>query len=408
WIGRSEGVEMDFRLAGQDDALRIYTTRPDTLFGVSYVAVAPGHPLAQQAAAEQPTLASFIKELKKEQSNEAELATDEKRGMDTGLKAIHPLTGAEVPVWVANFVLMSYGTGAVMAVPAHDQRDWEFAQAYELPITAVISADGTAAPDLSEAAFVEEGVLINSERFRGLTSAQAFAAIADALAEQGLGERKVNYRLRDWRVSRQRYWGAPIPMLTLENGDLVPVPEEDLPVVLPTDVKMDGVHSPIKADPEWAKTTYKGQPALRETDTFDTFMESSWYYARFCSHPNDEAMLDPAKANYWLPVDQYIGGIEHAILHLLYARFFHKLLRDVGLVDTDEPFKRLLTQGMVLKDGSKMSKSVGNTVDPQHLIDEYGADTVRLFTMFAAPPEQSLEWNDEGVEGASRFLNRLW
>src|SRR5699024_4156396 len=245
WIGRSEGVEMDFRLAGQDDALRIYTTRPDTLFGVSYVAVAPGHPLAQQAAAEQPTLASFIKELKKEQSNEAELATAEKRGMDTGLKAIHPLTGAEVPDWVANFVLMSYGTGAVMAVPAHDQRDWEFAQAYELPITAVISADGTAAPDLSEAAFVEEGVLINSERFSGLTSAQAFAAIADALAEQGLGERKVNYRLRDWGVSRQRYWGAPIPMLTLENGDLVPVPEEDLPVVLPTDVKMDGVHSPI-------------------------------------------------------------------------------------------------------------------------------------------------------------------
>lgn len=408
WIGRSEGVEMDFRLAGQDDALRIYTTRPDTLFGVSYVAVAPGHPLAQQAAAEQPTLASFIKELKKEQSNEAELATAEKRGMDTGLKAIHPLTGAEVPVWVANFVLMSYGTGAVMAVPAHDQRDWEFAQAYELPITAVISADGTAAPDLSEAAFVEEGVLINSERFSGLTSAQAFDAIADELAEKGLGERKVNYRLRDWGVSRQRYWGAPIPMLTLENGDLVPVPEEDLPVVLPTDVKMDGVHSPIKSDPEWAKTTYKGQPALRETDTFDTFMESSWYYARFCSHPNDDAMLDPTKANYWLPVDQYIGGIEHAILHLLYARFFHKLLRDVGLVDTDEPFKRLLTQGMVLKDGSKMSKSVGNTVDPQHLIDEYGADTVRLFTMFAAPPEQSLEWNDEGVEGASRFLNRLW
>jgi len=408
WIGRSEGVEMDFALVGQEEKIRIYTTRPDTLFGVSYIAVAPGHPVADQAAAEQATLAAFISELKNEQSNEAELAAAEKRGMDTGLRAIHPITGEEVPVWVANFVLMTYGTGAVMAVPAHDQRDWEFARAYQLPITAVISADGNQVPDLSEEAFVDEGVLINSAEFNGLTSADAFGAIADALAAKGAGERKTNYRLRDWGVSRQRYWGAPIPMLNLENGDIVPVPAEDLPVVLPTDVKMDGVHSPIKSDPEWAKTTYQGQPALRETDTFDTFMESSWYYARFCSHPNDEAMLDPAKANYWLPVDQYIGGIEHAILHLLYARFFHKLLRDLGLVGSDEPFKRLLTQGMVLKDGSKMSKSVGNTVDPQHLIDEYGADTVRLFTMFAAPPEQSLEWNDEGVEGASRFLNRLW
>src|SRR5690554_6570558 len=302
---------------------------------------------------------------------------------------------------------MSYGTGAVMAVPAHDERDWEFAQAYNIPVLAVISADGETEPDLSEGAFTDEGILINSGEFNGLTSAKAFDAIADALTAKGLGERKVNYRLRDWGVSRQRYWGAPIPMLTLENGDLVPVPEADLPVVLPEDVTMDGVHSPIKSDPEWAKTSYQGQPALRETDTFDTFMESSWYYARFAS-PSKEAMLDPAQANYWLPVDQYIGGIEHAILHLLYARFFHKLLRDLGLVESDEPFKRLLTQGMVLKDGAKMSKSKGNTVDPQELIDKYGADTVRLFTMFAAPPEQSLEWSDEGVEGASRYLNRLW
>lgn len=407
WIGRSEGVEMDFTLANSDDVIRIYTTRPDTLFGVSYVAVAPTHPVAQQAATTQPELATFIEQCKAEQSNEAELAHSEKRGMDTGLTAIHPLTGNEVPVWVANFVLMSYGTGAVMAVPAHDERDWEFAQAYGLPIQAVISADGESTPDLSEAAFTNEGTLINSGEFSGLTSSQAFDAIADALVAKNLGERKVNYRLRDWGVSRQRYWGAPIPMLTLENGDLVPVPEDELPVVLPVDVVMDGVHSPIKSDPEWAKTSYQGQPALRETDTFDTFMESSWYYARFAS-PSTDTMLDPAQANYWLPVDQYIGGIEHAILHLLYARFFHKLLRDLGLVESSEPFKRLLTQGMVLKDGAKMSKSKGNTVDPQELIDKYGADTVRLFTMFAAPPEQSLEWNDEGVEGASRFLNRLW
>lgn len=407
WIGRSEGVEMDFAIQGEEEAVRIYTTRPDTVFGVSFVAVAPTHPVAQKVAHIRPELSAFIEQCKREQSNEAELAHAEKRGMDTGLKAIHPLTKQEVPVWVANFVLMSYGTGAVMAVPAHDERDWEFAQSHNIPVHPVISPDGTNEPDLSEGPFTEAGILINSQEFSGLSSEEAFNAIADKLIEAGLGERKVNYRLRDWGVSRQRYWGAPIPMLTLENGELVPVPEEDLPVVLPEDVTMDGVHSPIKSDPEWAKTTYKGEPALRETDTFDTFMESSWYYARFAS-PSSDAMLDPTQANYWLPVDQYIGGIEHAILHLLYARFFHKLLRDLGLVESDEPFKRLLTQGMVLKDGAKMSKSKGNTVDPQELIDKYGADTVRLFTMFAAPPEQSLEWNDEGVEGASRFLNRLW
>ncbi|MCK0537294.1 leucine--tRNA ligase [Alcanivorax quisquiliarum] len=407
WIGRSEGVELAFDVPGQAP-LRVYTTRPDTLMGVSYVAVAAGHPLARLAAAENPAVAHFIEQCQHQKVAEADLATMEKAGIDTGLTAIHPITGEAVPVWVANFVLMSYGTGAVMAVPAHDQRDWEFARQYQLPVIQVIApADGTTI-DLEQGAFTEKGVLINSGAFTGLTSDAAFDAIASHLGDAGKGERKVNYRLRDWGVSRQRYWGAPIPMLTLENGDIVPAPADTLPVRLPEDVQMDGVTSPIKADPAWARAEIDGQPALRETDTFDTFMESSWYYARYCSPQNNDAMLDPAAANYWLPVDQYIGGIEHAILHLLYSRFFHKLLRDAGLVESDEPFKALLCQGMVLKDGAKMSKSKGNTVDPQALIEQYGADTVRLFTMFAAPPEQSLEWNDAGVEGANRFLKRLW
>ena len=311
-------------------------------------------------------------------------------------------------MWIANFVLMDYGSGAVMAVPAHDQRDFEFARKYDLPIKQVIEPAAGETIDLASEAFTAKGKLVNSGQFDGLTSEAAFDAIAAWLAERNLGEKKVNYRLRDWGVSRQRYWGAPIPMLTLEDGTQVPVPEDQLPVVLPEDVQMDGVTSPIKADPEWAKTDYNGQPALRETDTFDTFMESSWYAARFTCPDDDTAMLDPERANYWLPVDQYVGGIEHAILHLLYARFFHKLLRDTGLLASDEPFKRLLCQGMVLKDGAKMSKSKGNTVDPQAMIEEFGADTVRLFMMFAAPPEQSLEWNDAGVEGAHRFIKRLW
>ena len=407
WIGRSEGVEMEFAIQGEAP-LRVYTTRPDTLMGVSYVAVAAAHPLAKKAAAANHEVADFVEECLHNKVAEADMATMEKKGIYTGLTATHPISGEQVPVWVANFVPMSYGTGAVMAVPAHDQRDYEFAKKYGLPIKQVIEPANGEAIDLDNEAFTEKGKLVNSGEFTGKTSAEAFDAIATWLSERNLGEKKVNYRLRDWGVSRQRYWGAPIPMVETEDGELHPTPEDQLPVVLPTEVEMDGVKSPIKADPEWAKTTFDGQPALRETDTFDTFMESSWYYARYCCPQNDQAMLDPAAANYWLPVDQYVGGIEHAILHLLYSRFFHKLLRDTGLVESDEPFKQLLCQGMVLKDGAKMSKSKGNTVDPQEMIEEYGADTVRLFMMFAAPPEQSLEWNDSGVEGAFRFLKRLW
>lgn len=407
WIGRSEGVELSFAVANADD-LRVYTTRPDTLMGVSYVAVAAGHPLAQQAAAQRPDVAAFVREFQQTKVAEAELETLEKKGVFTGIYATHPISGAQVPVWVANFVLMSYGTGAVMAVPGHDERDWAFANKYQLPIKQVIAPVDGSHIDVAEAAFTAKGTLLNSGEFDGLSCDQAVAAIADWLIEHNLGERRVNYRLRDWGVSRQRYWGSPIPMLTDAAGELVPVPAADLPVVLPEDVTMDGVTSPIKADPEWARASLNGAEALRETDTFDTFMESSWYYARFCSPRDDTQMLDPAATNYWLPVDQYVGGIEHAVMHLLYARFFHKLLRDTGLVPGNEPFKRLLCQGMVLKDGSKMSKSKGNTVDPQELIERFGADTVRLFIMFAAPPEQSLEWNDAGVEGAHRFLKRLW
>jgi len=410
WIGRSEGVELDFAIEGPrgNELLRVYTTRPDTLMGVSYMAVAADHPLASAAAERDPEVAAFVDECQRAGVAEADIATMEKKGIFTGVYARHPISGEEVPVWIANFVLMSYGTGAVMAVPAHDQRDFEFAHKYGLPINQVIEPAHGETLDLDNEAFTAKGKLVNSGEFDGLTSEQAFDAIAAWLSERGLGEKKVNYRLRDWGVSRQRYWGAPIPMRSLEDGTQVPVPEDELPVVLPEDVRMDGVTSPIKADPEWAKTEHQGQPAFRETDTFDTFMESSWYYARFTCPDEDQAMLDPARANYWLPVDQYVGGIEHAILHLLYARFFHKLLRDTGLVESDEPFKRLLCQGMVLKDGAKMSKSKGNTVDPQQMIEEFGADTVRLFMMFAAPPEQSLEWNDSGVEGAHRFLKRLW
>ncbi|WP_300317123.1 leucine--tRNA ligase [Idiomarina sp.] len=452
WIGRSEGVEVDFSVSGYEQPLKVYTTRPDTIYGVTYMGVAAGHPLAKEAAKNNSELAAFIEDCKNNKVAEADIATMDKLGMDTGFKAVHPMTGEEIPVWVANFVLMDYGSGAVMAVPAHDQRDWEFATKYDLPIKPVIeplSGDN----DIAKAAITEKGTVINSDRFNGLSSADAFDAIAKELNEKGIGEKKVNYRLRDWGVSRQRYWGTPIPMLNLENGESVPVPEEQLPVKLPEDVVMDGVNSPIKSDPQWRKTEYNGMPAEHETDTFDTFMESSWYYARYCSAQTHDAMLDPEKANYWLPVDQYIGGIEHAILHLLYARFFHKLLRDTGLVESDEPFKRLLCQGMVLADSyyretekggkewfspldvdvqrddkgaisgatlkadgkpvevggmSKMSKSKNNGIDPQTMVERYGADTVRLFMMFAAPPEMTLEWSDSGVEGAQRFLRRLW
>ena len=414
WIGRSQGVEVSFGLEGRDEKLDVFTTRPDTLMGVTYVAVAAEHPLATEVAQKVENVAAFIKECAMKDTAEASMETMEKKGIDTGLKALHPITGDHVPVFIANFVLMGYGSGAVMAVPAHDQRDYEFATKYGLSIKQVIEPGSRDVSDKEEcdlaiAAFTEKGKLINSAEFDGLSSEEAFEKIATHLEEKSNGKKRTTYRLRDWGVSRQRYWGAPIPIINCDKCGEVTVPEKDLPVVLPEEVEFEGVGSPIKKMPEFYETTCPtcGGDATRETDTFDTFMESSWYYARYASAGNDEAMLDE-RANYWLPVDQYVGGIEHAILHLLYARFFNKLMRDVGLTTNDEPFENLLTQGMVLKDGVKMSKSKGNTVDPQGLIEQYGADTARLFMMFAAPPEQSLEWSDAGVEGASRFLKRLW
>ena len=452
WIGRSKGVEITFDVADTNEKVAVYTTRPDTFYGVSYLGIAAAHPLASLAAQNNSELAAFIQEAKNAKVAEADLATMEKKGMATGLFAIHPLTGEKLPIWVANFVLMHYGTGAVMAVPAHDQRDFEFAQKYSLPIKQVIAPLADEEIDLTKQAFVEHGKLVNSAEFDGLDFDGAFNGIADKLEKLGVGKRQVNYRLRDWGVSRQRYWGAPIPMLTLENGDVVPAPMEDLPIILPEDVVMDGVKSPIKADPNWAKATFNGTPALKETDTFDTFMESSWYYARYTCPQYQNGMLDAEEANYWLPVDQYIGGIEHATMHLLYFRFFHKLLRDAGFVTSDEPADKLLCQGMVLADAfyytsptneriwvsptqvtlerdekgriikatdpegrelvhsgmTKMSKSKNNGIDPQEMVEKYGADTVRLFMMFASPAEMTLEWQESGVEGAKRFLGRVW
>ena len=358
WIGKSEGAEIDF-----SPEIKIFTTRPDTLLGVTYVAVSPDHPLAKKAAQSDPALTQFLAECKKQSTKEADFATQEKKGLFLNQTVPHPITGKPLPIWVANFVLMEYGTGAIMSVPAHDERDHEFAVKFNLPII-------NDAPEFTD---------------------------LDSLIQKGLAQRKINYRLRDWGISRQRYWGAPIPMKINDKGESIPEDIANLPVILPEDVVMDGSKSPLQTDPNFIH---------REKDTFDTFMESSWYYARFAC-VDAKKILDE-RANYWLPVDQYIGGIEHAILHLLYARFFHKLLRDAGYLKSDEPFKRLLTQGMVLKDGSKMSKSKGNTVDPQTLIDQYGADTVRLFIMFAAPPEQSLEWSDAGVDGSHRFIKKLW
>ena len=409
WIGRSEGVQMDFAVDGSDDVLTVYTTRPDTLMGVTYVAVAAEHPLARQAASGNPALAAFIDECRSVETAEAAIETMEKKGHDTGVSVRHPISGESVPVYAANFVLMGYGTGAVMAVPAHDQRDFEFASKYGIPIRPVVyPSEGELSMPLASA-YTEYGVLKNSGAFDGLTSRQAFDAIADWLQQHGKGERQINYRLRDWGISRQRYWGCPIPVIYCDTCGAVPVPAADLPVVLPEDVALDGAGSPLARHPDFQHVDCPscGKAARRETDTFDTFFESSWYYARFTCSDQADAMLDE-RADHWLPVDQYVGGIEHAILHLLYARFFHKLMRDEGLLHSDEPFARLMTQGMVLKDGSKMSKSKGNTVDPQELIEQYGADTVRLFIMFASPPQMSLEWSDDGVEGASRFLRRLW
>ncbi|NOU25176.1 MAG: leucine--tRNA ligase [Methylotenera sp.] len=407
WIGKSFGCEVEFPIVDQAGNLKVYTTRPDTLMGATYVAVAAEHALATQAAQNNPALAEFIAECKRGSVAEADVATAEKKGMATGLFVTHPLNGEKLPVWVANYVLASYGEGAVMAVPAHDERDFEFAAKYNLPIKAVITSTGSVTNGTLP--MTEHGVLFDCGDFNDLDFDGASAAIASALSAKNLGKRRTQYRLRDWGVSRQRYWGCPIPIIHCDKCGEVPVPAEQLPVVLPEDVVMDGVGSPIKKDPSFFETTCPtcGGKATRETDTLDTFFESSWYFARYASFDSKTAMADE-RANYWLPVDQYVGGIEHAILHLLYARFFNKLMRDVGLLKNDEPFTNLLTQGMVLKDGTKMSKSKGNTVDPQELIDTYGADTARLFMMFAAPPEQSLEWADSGVEGANRFLRRLW
>lgn len=451
WIGKSYGCEIEFPIQNSEAKLKVYTTRPDTLMGATYVAVAAEHPLATLAAQHNPALQTFIQECKMGSVAEADMATAEKKGMDTGLFVVHPLTEELLPVWIANYVLISYGEGAVMAVPAHDERDFEFANKYQLPIkqvyqhkdvvvlekalnqiTIAYDPDDYTPPNMEEKNRLIEQLdsirfdhhvwrdwyaskdlnlltTINSGRFNDLNYEQAFDAICNALSKQNLGTRRTQYRLRDWGISRQRYWGCPIPIVHCKSCGEVPVPAEQLPVVLPEDVVMDGVGSPIKKDASFYNTTCPtcGAAATRETDTMDTFFESSWYFARYASHDCNTGMVDE-RANYWLPVDQYIGGIEHAILHLLYARFFNKLMRDAGLIKNDEPFTNLLTQGMVLKDGSKMSKSKGNTVDPQALIDDYGADTARLFMMFASPPELSLEWADSGVEGAHRFLRRLW
>jgi leucyl-tRNA synthetase len=409
WIGRSVGLEIVFGVKEQIITLPVYTTRPDTLFGVTFMAVSAEHPLAKIAAKNNPAIQKFIAACQHIKIAEAELATMEKEGIDSGIKAINPLTNEEVPIWITNYVLMEYGSGAVMAVPAHDQRDFEFAKKYEIPIKAVIRPKEAETVDISQQAYVEKGILFDSGKYSDLDFEQSFAALEKDLSDQNLGQRKVNYRLRDWGISRQRYWGTPIPIIHCEHCGIVPVPLTDLPVTLPENVEIDGSTSPLKTMPEFYETTCPkcGKKAKRETDTFDTFMESSWYYARFTCPDQDESILD-ARADYWTPVDQYIGGIEHAILHLLYARFMHKVMRDLGLLNSDEPFAHLLTQGMVLKDGTKMSKSKGNVVDPEALIEKYGADTARLFTIFASPPEQSLEWSDSGVEGCYRFLKRVW
>lgn len=460
WIGKSRGMAIGFPVVDSQSVLKVFTTRPDTLMGATYVAVAAEHPLAMQAAQGNPELQAFIAECRQGGNTEAELATQAKKGMASGLYVTHPLNGEKLPIWVANYVLMGYGEGAVMAVPAHDERDFAFAQSYGLPIKPVIrTSAGEVTPAPWQDAYAEHGQLINSGAFDGLDFQAAFTAIEQALKAKGLGRARTQFRLRDWGVSRQRYWGCPIPIIHCDHCGDVPVPDADLPVVLPEDVIPDGSGSSLPKLDAFVNTSCPkcGQAARRETDTMDTFMESSWYFARFASPHCKQAMLDSEAANYWLPrnggVDQYIGGIEHAILHLLYARFFHKLMRDEGLLQGDEPFTRLLTQGMVnadtfyrenadgtrdwinpadvdvqrddkgrmtaatlTSDGQpvvaggmeKMSKSKNNGVDPQALIDRYGADTARLFILFAAPPDQSLEFSDAGVEGAHRFLKRLW
>ncbi|MBS1112162.1 MAG: leuS, partial [Nitrospirae bacterium] len=401
WIGRSEGVEVDFNMHNSDHKIRIFTTRQDTLYGATSVSIAKRHPL----------VAEFINDNKV--IKEIESLSDDplrKEGVFTGLYAVNPLTGDRLPVWAANFVLMEYGTGAVMAVPAHDQRDFEFAKKYDIPIKVVIAPENAEDAPLSQA-FEDEGFLVNSAQFSGLPSSEAREKIADHIAQNGLGRKVVNYKLRDWGISRQRYWGTPIPVIYCEACGVVPVPETELPVLLPEDLMVTGKGtSPLSMAKNFVETmcpVCKGS-ARRETDTMDTFVDSSWYFIRYCSPKAGDKPVDSKAVNYWMSVDQYIGGIEHAVLHLLYSRFFTKVIRDLGLIKVNEPFERLLTQGMVIKDGAKMSKSKGNVVDPDSMLDKYGADTLRLFCLFAAPPEKDLEWSDKGVEGAYRFLNRAW
>jgi len=409
WIGRSEGALVKFKIQNSDDLLEIYTTRPDTLMGATFICLAPEHETIKKIKNKNPSVKLFVQGIQHSGRSEAEISKVEKLGIDTKLKAIHPITKEEIPIWTANYVLLEYGSGAIMSVPAHDQRDWEFAKKYNLPIKQVIEPKSPPKVNTNEQPYLEYGVLINSGEFSGLDSANGKKAISKSLLKNNLGSPTLNYRLRDWCISRQRFWGCPIPILYREDGEVIPVPADDLPVELPDDIDFSKPGNSLENHPTWkhTKCPKTGMAATRETDTFDTFFESSWYQARYCSYDSETSMTDE-RANYWLPVDQYIGGIEHAILHLLYARFFHKLMRDIGLLKCDEPFKQLLTQGMVLKDGVKMSKSTGNTVDPQPLIEKYGSDTVRLFIMFASPPEQSLEWTDSGCEGASRFINKLW
>jgi leucyl-tRNA synthetase len=409
WIGRSEGLEFSFKVTNSENKITVFTTRPDTLMGVTYLAIAPSHPLALLSGEKNQSVKAFLNQCQNIKVSESELAVLPKEGIASGFYALHPVTNEKLPIWVANFVLMEYGSGAVMSVPGHDQRDFEFAKKYQLPLKKVIKPEDGSNWDFEQAAFVDPGILFNSGIFDGLRSKEAFVKIANHLKKQGIGTIKINYRLRDWGISRQRYWGAPIPMINCPKCGSVPVSEKDLPVVLPEDIFLENPRSPLKSLESFLNTTCSkcGGKAQRETDTFDTFMESSWYYARYCCPDQDHKMLDQ-RANYWLPVDQYIGGIEHAILHLLYARFFHKVMRDEGLVSSDEPFANLLTQGMVLKDGAKMSKSKGNVVTPKEIIEKYGVDTIRLFMIFTSPPEQSLEWSDAGIEGSYRFLKKLW
>ncbi len=417
WIGKSPGAEIDFPLEGGGDPIKVFTTRADTLFGATFMSLAPEHPQAlalAQGTPQEPQVRTFVDYWQAQNRSRGVLEEITKAGVFTGRYCVNPVTGLMMPIYVANFVLMEYGTGAVMAVPAHDQRDFEFARKYGLDIKVVVqppqATSELRAADLS-AAYEEDGVLVNSGDFTGLASEAARQAITDCLAKEDRGRHSVHFRLRDWLISRQRYWGAPIPIIYCERCGMVPVPEADLPVVLPLDVQITGEGgSPLAHLPSFYEVSCPqcSGPARREVDTMDTFVESSWYFLRYASADYREGVLDPARVNYWLPVDQYIGGIEHAVLHLLYARFFTKVLRDLDLVKIDEPFARLLTQGMVLKDGAKMAKSKGNVVDPEYMIDQYGTDTTRLFLLFAAPPEKDLEWSDQGVAGANRFLHRLW